>query len=187
MLGLSAARRTAPQLDRPLQPAGAGPHPDRRYRRATQRSLLRGAGRPRWTPASPAQQHLRALLTARETLVQERLRLRNRRHAAGYPASQTLGTELQAPVLATIPGLGLTTAGALLAGLPLDRPETACHVAAYVGFRPHVRTSGSSVRGRGHSGPSHPHRCARRCSCQPACHVLQPGRARVRRAPGCQR
>src|SRR5204863_6900958 len=33
-----------------------------------------------WTPASPAQQRLRALLTARETLVQERLRLRNRQH-----------------------------------------------------------------------------------------------------------
>jgi transposase len=30
-----------------------------------------------WTPASPAQQHLRALLTAREALVQERLRLSN--------------------------------------------------------------------------------------------------------------
>jgi hypothetical protein len=29
---------------------------------------------PVWTPASPAQQHLRALVTARETLVQERLR-----------------------------------------------------------------------------------------------------------------
>ena len=187
MLGLSAARRTAPQLDRPLQPAGAGPHPDRRYRRATQRSLLRGAGRPRWTPASPAQQHLRALLTARETLVQERLRLRNRQHAAGYTASQALVIELQAPVLAaieaqiahidreltklaaaatplgaqlrlvaTIPGLGLTTAGVLLASLPLDRLETARQVAAYVGLCPQERTSGSSIRGRGHSSPLGP-------------------------------
>ena len=56
----------------------------------------------RWTPASPAQPHLRALLTARETLVQERLRLRNRQHAAGYTACQALVTELQAPVLAAI-------------------------------------------------------------------------------------
>jgi transposase len=102
-----------------------------------------------WTPASPAQQQLRALLTAREALLQERLRLNNRQHAAGYTACQALVAELQAPVLAaieaqitridraraklaaadsplgaqvrivvTIPGLGLATAGALLAGLP---------------------------------------------------------------------
>jgi transposase len=141
----------------------------------------------RWTPASPAQQQLRALLTARETLVQERLRLSNRQHAAGYTASQALVTELQAPVVAaieaqiahidrelaklaaadtplgaqvriigTIPGLGLTTAGALLASLPLDRLETARRVAAYVGLCPQERSSGSSVRGRSHVGPLGP-------------------------------
>ena len=140
-----------------------------------------------WTPASPAQQHLRALLTARETLVQERLRLSNRQQAAGYTASQALVTELQAPVLAaiegqiahidrelaklaaadtplgaqlrvvvTIPGLGLTTAGALLASLPLDRLETSRQVAAYVGLCPQERSSGSSVRGRSHVGPLGP-------------------------------
>jgi transposase len=140
-----------------------------------------------WTPASPAQQQLRALLTARETLVQERLRLNNRQHAAAYTASQALVTELQAPVLAaiaaqiahidrelarlaaadtalgapvrvlvTIPGLGLTTAGALLASLPLDRLETSRQVAAYVGLRPQERSSGSSLRGRGHVGPLGP-------------------------------
>ena len=53
---------------------------------------------PPWAPASPAQQHLRALLTARETLVQERLRLGNRQHVAGYTANLALVTELQAPV-----------------------------------------------------------------------------------------
>jgi transposase len=142
---------------------------------------------PRWTPASPAQQHLRALLTARETLVQVRLRLTNRQHAAGYTACQALVTELQAPVLAaieaqiaridrelaklaaadtplgaqlrvvaTIPGVGLTTAGALLASLPLDRLQTARQVAAYVGLCPHEHSSGSSVRGRGHIGPLGP-------------------------------
>jgi transposase len=120
-----------------------------------------------WTPAAPAQQQLRALLTARQTLVQERLRLSNRQHAAGYTAHEALVTELQAPVLAaiaaqiayidrelaklaaaetalsaqlrvvtTIPGLGLTTAGALLASLPLDRLQTARQVAAYVGLCP---------------------------------------------------
>jgi transposase len=138
---------------------------------------------PAWTPASPAQQHLHALLAARETLVQERLRLGNRQHAAGYTASQALVTELQAPVLAaidaqvahinrelaklaaadtplgaqlrivvTIPGLGLLTAGALLASLPLERLETSRQVAAYVGLCPQERSSDSSVRGRGHTG-----------------------------------
>jgi transposase len=140
-----------------------------------------------WTPASPAQQQLRALLTARETLVQERVRLSNRQHAAGYTTTEALVTELQAPVLAaiegqiahidrelaklaaadtplggqlrvvvTIPGLGLTTAGALLASLPLDRLQTPGQVAAYVGLCPQERSSGSSVRGRGHTGPLGP-------------------------------
>jgi transposase len=140
-----------------------------------------------WRPTSPAVQHLRALLTARETLVQERLRLGNRQHAAGYTANQALVTELQAPVLAaieaqiahinrelarlaaadtllglqlrvvtTIPGMGLTTAGALLASLPLERLETSRQVAAYVGLCPQERSSGSSVHGRGHSGPLGP-------------------------------
>ena len=142
---------------------------------------------PPWTPASLGQQHLRALPTARETLVQERLRLSNRQHAAGYTACQALVAELQAPVLAaleaqitridrelaklaaadtplgaqlrvvvTIPGLGLTSAGALLASLPLDRLQTARQVAAYVGVCPQERTSGSSLRGRGSTGPLGP-------------------------------
>jgi transposase len=142
---------------------------------------------PAWTPAPAVYQRLRALLTARETLVQERLRLRNRQHAASYTAHQALVTELQAPVLAaietqiahidrevaclataetplgaqlrvlvTIPGLGLTTAGALLASLPLDRLKTSRQVAAYVGLCPQERSSGSSLRGRGHIGPLGP-------------------------------
>jgi transposase len=140
-----------------------------------------------WTPAPPMYQQLRALITARETLVQEALRLRNRQHAAGYTANATLVTELQAPVLAaieaqlayidrelarlaaadtplgaqlrllaSIPGLGLVTATTLLASLPLDRLETPRQVAASVGLGPHERTSGSSIRGRGHIGPLGP-------------------------------
>ena len=118
------------------------------------------------------------MLTARETLVQERT-------GGGQP--QALVTELQAPVLAaieaqiahidrelaklaaaetplgeqlrvvaTMPGLGLTTAGALLASLPVDRLQTPRQVAAYVGLCPQERTSGTSVRGRGHTGPLGP-------------------------------
>jgi transposase len=55
-----------------------------------------------WTPAPAEQQRLRALVTARDTLVQEQLRLRNRQHAAGYTACAELVAELQAPVLAAI-------------------------------------------------------------------------------------
>jgi transposase len=59
-------------------------------------------------------------------------------------------------VVATIPGLGLTTAGALLASLPLGRLRTPRQVAAYVGLCPRERSSGSSTRGRGHIGPLGP-------------------------------
>ena len=140
-----------------------------------------------WAPAPAVYQRLRALITAPETLVQERLRLRNRQHAAGYTAQEALVSELQAPVLAaieaqiahidcelarlaeaetplgarlrglvTIPGLGLTTAGVLLASLPLDRLGTARQVVAYVDLCPQEHTSGSSIRGRSHIGPLGP-------------------------------
>jgi transposase len=136
-----------------------------------------------WAPAPVAYERLHALITTRETLVQERLRVRNRQHAAGYTTQEAFVTELQAPVLAaieaqiahidrelasladaetplgaqlrdlvTIPGLGLTTASVLLASLPLDRLETSRQVVAYVGLCPQERTSGSSIRGRGHIG-----------------------------------
>jgi transposase len=142
---------------------------------------------PTWRPAPAVYQRLRALITARETLVQERLRLSNRQHAAGYTAQEALVSELQAPVLAaieaqishidrelaklaaadtplgaqlrvvvTIPGLGLTTAGSLLASLPLERLETARQVVAYADLCPQEHTSGSSIRARGHICPLGP-------------------------------
>ena len=81
--------------------------------------------------------------------------LRIDRELASLAAAETpLGAHLR--ILVTIPGLGLTTAGALLASLPLDRLETSRQVAAYVGLCPQERTSGSSIRGRGHIGPLGP-------------------------------
>src|SRR5439155_21501740 len=77
------------------------------------------------------------------------------RELAKLAAADTpLGEQLR--VVATITGLGLTTAGALLASLPLDRLQTPRQVAAYVGLCPQERSSGSSVRGRGHTGPLGP-------------------------------
>src|SRR5438067_156894 len=77
------------------------------------------------------------------------------RELAKLAAADTpLGAQLR--VVVTMPGLGLTTAGALLASLPLDRLQTPGQVAAYVGLCPQERSSGSSVRGRGHTGPLGP-------------------------------
>jgi transposase len=69
-------------------------------------------------------------------------------------ADTPLGAQLR--LVTTIPGLGRTTAGALLASLPLDRLQTSRQVAAYVGLCPQEHSSGSSVRGRGHIGPLGP-------------------------------
>jgi transposase len=75
-----------------------------------------------WTPASPAQQRLRALVTARETLVQEALRLRNRQPAAGYTATAALVTDPQAPVLAAIEAQLTSSDGELARLAAADTP-----------------------------------------------------------------
>jgi transposase len=69
-------------------------------------------------------------------------------------AEEEPGPQLR--LLASIPGLGLVTAAALLASLPLDRLTTPRRVAAYVGLCPRERSSGSSVRGRSRTGPLGP-------------------------------
>ena len=69
--------------------------------------------------------------------------------------------------LATIPGLGVTTAGVLLASLPLDRLQTARQPTAYVGLCPQERSSGSSIRGHGSIGALGPS-CVRKSLYLPA-------------------
>ena len=52
-------------------------------------------------------------------------------------------------LLTSIPGIGETTAGTLLAEIPhLDRFESAKAIAAYAGLSPRQRHSGSSIHGR---------------------------------------
>jgi transposase len=52
-------------------------------------------------------------------------------------------------LLTSIPGIGETTAGSLLAEIPhLDRFESAKAVAAYAGLSPRHRLSGTSIHGR---------------------------------------
>jgi transposase len=52
-----------------------------------------------WSPASPAQQRLHALVSTRQALIRQVQQLRNRQGAAGYTPCAELGAELQAPVL----------------------------------------------------------------------------------------
>jgi transposase len=71
-------------------------------------------------------------------------------------ADTSIGTDLR--LLTTIPGIGLTTATALVASLPVERLPTPKHVAAYVGLCPREKSSGVSVRGHstiGSFGPAH--------------------------------
>ena len=140
-----------------------------------------------WSPASPAQQRLHALVATRQALLRQIQQLRNRQDAAGSTACADLVAELQAPVLqvlaaqvaridrelaalaaaeeglgpqlrllTSIPGLGLVTAAALLASLPVERLTGPRQVAAYVGLCPQERSSGSSIRGRSRTGPVGP-------------------------------
>jgi transposase len=69
-------------------------------------------------------------------------------------AETPLGAQLRA--LVSIPGLGRTTAAAILAMLPVERLATRRQVAAYAGLCPRERTSGASVRGRSRTGPLGP-------------------------------
>ena len=78
----------------------------------------------------------------------------DRELAAMATAEEEPGSQLR--LLTSIPGLGLVTAAALLASLPLDRLTTPRQVAAYVGLCPRERTSGSSIRGRARTGPLGP-------------------------------
>jgi len=65
-------------------------------------------------------------------------------HIAAHPALRE-----QAQLLSSIPGIGQTTAAALLAELgDLSQFQNARQVAAFAGLAPCVRESGSSVRGK---------------------------------------
>jgi transposase len=78
----------------------------------------------------------------------------DRELAQAAAAETPLGGQLR--VLVSLPGLGRTTAATILATLPVERLTTRRQVAAYAGLCPRERTSGSSVRGRGRTGPLGP-------------------------------
>lgn len=127
----------------------------------------------RWSPPPPEILELRGLLSYRAQLVDDRLRLRQmvsqirvspelrRLHAkqikmltASIAAvEKQLGLftraqpllERQVAKLTVISGIGLVTACAIVAKLPIDRLRDGKAAAAYVGLTPRERQSGTSI------------------------------------------
>ena len=132
---------------------------------------------PPWTPPSPEQRELQALVRQWENLSAIRQQEVNRRQA-GVPSQTVLQTldahiafldqqlaELlqhihdhvdrhpqlrkQRDLLTSIPGIGDWTAFRLLAEIPdIHAFDSAPQLAAFAGLTPRQRTSGSSVRGK---------------------------------------
>jgi transposase len=132
---------------------------------------------PAWHPPAPELRELQALVRRLEALVEMRVAEENRLAAGGsvavvresveehiaYLAEQIKRTEAlirshidkhpglkrQRELLDSIPGIGETTAAALLAEVPdIKQYRSARQVAAFAGLVPRERQSGSSVRGR---------------------------------------
>lgn len=128
-----------------------------------------------WTPPAAEILELRALLTYREHLISERIRIRQivaTVHGAQIIEASTadhiamLGKKIkevaaqlrallkqsplqeQAGRLQTIPGIGWLTAAAILAHLPFEQLRNSKAAAAYAGLCPAERLSGTSVHGR---------------------------------------
>jgi transposase len=126
-----------------------------------------------WMPPAPETLELRGLLTYRVQLVAQRLALRQvisqvtvsaalkRLHAGQLDGLNDAIAELEAQIrrltqrhgdlrkqtqlLESIPGVGLLSAAAIVAKLPVERLRNAKAAAAYVGVTPRERQSGSSV------------------------------------------
>lgn len=122
----------------------------------------------RATPSDPVQARLRDLVAYRDSLVTERTRLRNRRHANGWGGDPTVGAWLaddlarvearlaevaattdqlltalaEATVVRAVPGVGPRVAAAVLAYLPRPIWGDAKAAAAYAGVHPRRTQSG---------------------------------------------
>ena len=132
---------------------------------------------PAWHPPAPELRELQALVRRLDSLVEMRTMEENRLSSGvaveavresveghiGYLAEQIKRTEAlirdhigrhpglrrQRELLDTIPGIGETTAAALLAEVPdIKEYRSAREVAAFAGLVPRERQSGSSIRGR---------------------------------------
>lgn len=129
-----------------------------------------------WRPPAPETLELRGLLTYREQLVNERVRLKqivkqihvgkdlqrlhvkqlkslDRSIAVIEKQLRTLLTTheqlgAQVATLESVSGFGFITAVAIVAQLPIERLRNAKAAAAYAGLTPSERQSGTSVNGR---------------------------------------
>lgn len=130
-----------------------------------------------WSPPASAVRELQALVRRLESLIEMRVAEENRLSSGitidlvkssleshiAYLLEEIKQTELmirehisnhpdlkqQSGLLASIPGIGATTAALLLAEIPnINQYKSARQVAAYAGLVPRERRSGSSVRGR---------------------------------------
>jgi transposase len=132
---------------------------------------------PAWRPPAPEVRELQALVRRLEALTEMRVAEENRLAAGGIVAAVQASVEehiaylieqikrteqlirdhidrhpglcRQRELLDSIPGIGETTAAALLAEVPdILQYKSAREVAAFAGLVPRERQSGSSVRGR---------------------------------------
>ena len=132
-----------------------------------------------WTPPAPAVQELQALVRRLDSLKSMRTQESNRRQA-GLDSEAVLaniadhlayldehikaleeqikglidkhpGLKRQRDLLITIKGISDTTAAKFLAEIPdIHQFDSAAQLAAYAGVTPRRKTSGTSVRGKGH-------------------------------------
>ena len=132
---------------------------------------------PAWTPPEPELRELQALVRRLDSLIEMRTMEENRLSSGipveavrasveellAHPSEQIKRTEAlirshidkhpglkrQHELLDSIPGVGETTAAALLAEVPdILQYKSARQVAAFAGLMPRKRQSGSSIRGR---------------------------------------
>lgn len=129
-----------------------------------------------WTPPAPEQRALRALVRRRESLLQLRQQEANRRdsgeddpwvvtsletvltclaeqlaqveQAITDQVARDANLQRQVELVDSIPGIGPTTATALLAEIDFGAYTSARQVAAQAGLTPRQRQSGTSVHGR---------------------------------------
>jgi transposase len=137
---------------------------------------VRTQGPPSRTPAPPEHRQLQALVRRLDALLEMRTQERNRLESAATIVRPSIDatiehlesaiaaikaqiaahidqcSALRAPhdLLVSIPGIGTTTAAIILGELlQITRFPSARQLAAFAGLVPHVRRSGTSVRGRG--------------------------------------
>ncbi len=156
-------RVLGPRLDHPVSRALLGRYPTP--------SALRAAGRRRLTPL--AKRHaprmgarlvdeIEAALNAQTVtvpaeqtagrviaeLAEELDRLAKRRDRLAQEIEQVFASHPAAPVLMSIPGIGVRTGARILTEIgEINRFPTAGHLAAYAGLAPVTRQSGSSISG----------------------------------------